>query len=664
MLKKKRHIINILLVVLAVIMTVSLIDIVPAKADQNSYKVVYTVKQLKKAMKAKAPDTIVFRTEIYGDITIPYVKNAKNKDIILFAEHADVKNKAKFSSVSIRKVNHYTEAVSGNNIYWDLNYYTDLTVAKGKTVNSLTYMNWNGFMPDYTLRKGAKIKNLIFKCFDEESTYDPENRTVSMSAYNLYADYAYPNKAVYTLDKSGRIIKNEYSLSNDGANCIETLKYDKNGNLIEAAGMEEGIETYTSIYEFDKNNNKIKAFSANPGSEGLLYEYTYNKNGKLDSYYQVNSDGTITNKLVFTYDKKGRCLTSEYIKIGAKEKITYDSAGRLIERRNSYKDIITTTKFEYDKNGLLIKEIEEDNEGVYIKEYSVDHLGNRIFKVSKYISAVSDDDKISGTVTFLNECLNEYRVYEDGFFSPVKANENDRDTAENLGLIIVSNEKELIEAIAPGASIMIEPGYYNLSSYVEKQDIDDFNNSHKYVQLKKTFDGYEIVIKDADYLWINGSNTFDGLETELVIDPRDSAVFRFEDCYNLKLNNFTCGHTEAGECEGNVIDLYNCQNVGLYDMELYGCGVYGIGAYDMSGDIRVYNTYIHNCSLGAFDLSGIADKVTFNNCIFDWSYSGGSLWTRIEDAKVMFKKCYFGENETKSLYGDLVMNFEDCIWYK
>jgi hypothetical protein len=260
--------------------------------------------------------------------------------------------------------------------------------------------------------------------------------------------------------------------------------------------------------------------------------------------------------------------------------------------------------------------------------------------------------------------LNDYRVYEDGFFSPVKVNGFDRDAAENLGLIVVSNEKDLIEAIAPGASIMIEPGYYNLSSYVEKQDIDDFNNSHKYVQLKKTFDGYEIVIKDADYLWINGSNTFDGSETELVIDPRDSAVFRFEDCYNLKLNNFTCGHTEAGECEGNVIDLYNCQNVGLYDMELYGCGVYGIGAYDMSGDIRVYNTYIRNCSLGAFDLSGIADKVTFNNCILDWSYRGGSLWTRIEDAKVTFKKCYFGENETKSLYGDLVMNFEDCIWYK
>ena len=159
MLQKKRHIINILLVVLAVIMTVSLIDIVPAKADQSGIKAVYTVKQLKKAMKAKAPATIVFRTEIYGDITIPSVKNAKNKDIILFAEHADVKNKAKFSSVSIRKVNHYTEAVSGNNIYWDLNYYTDLTVAKGKTVKSLTYMNWNGFMPDYTLRKGAKIKN-------------------------------------------------------------------------------------------------------------------------------------------------------------------------------------------------------------------------------------------------------------------------------------------------------------------------------------------------------------------------------------------------------------------------------------------------------------------------------------------------------------------------
>ena len=448
MLQKKKHIINILLVVLAVIMTVSLVDIVPTKADQSNYKVVYTVKQLKKAMKAKAPGTIVFRTEIYGDITISSVKNAKNKDLILFAENANVKNKAKFSSISIRKISHYTEAVSGNNIYWEHNYYTNLTVAKGKTVNSLTYLNWDGFMPDYTLRKGAKIKSLIFKCFDKESTYDPENRTVSMSAYNLYADYVYPNKAVYTLDKSGRILKNEFSLSNDGANYIQTFKYDKNGNLVEVTGMEEGIETFTSVYEFDKNNNMIKSFSANTGGEGLSYVYNYDKNGNLVSYYKINSDGTKGNEVLYSYDKKGRCILYNYENIGSKTEYTYDTAGRLIEQKDTYEGITTVIKYEYDKNGLLIKETEEDDEGVYIKEYSVDHLGNRIFDVSKYIHAGSDDDKISESITFLNECLNDYRVYEDGFFSPVKANENDRDAAENLGLIIVSSEKELIEAIS------------------------------------------------------------------------------------------------------------------------------------------------------------------------------------------------------------------------
>lgn len=84
------------ILVLSLVLTfvVSLADIAPVKtkAADNTIKAVYTVKQLKKAMKAKSAATIILRTETYDSITIPSVKNAKNKELVIYAQNASIKN--------------------------------------------------------------------------------------------------------------------------------------------------------------------------------------------------------------------------------------------------------------------------------------------------------------------------------------------------------------------------------------------------------------------------------------------------------------------------------------------------------------------------------------------------------------------------------------------
>ena len=108
------------MLVLSLVFTfvISLTTFAPVRvnAANSSIKAVYSLSQLKKAMKAKSAATIIFRTEVFDSITIPSVKNAKNKDGIIIAQNAAVKNKSEFKSIKVVQVNGYTEAVSGNNI--------------------------------------------------------------------------------------------------------------------------------------------------------------------------------------------------------------------------------------------------------------------------------------------------------------------------------------------------------------------------------------------------------------------------------------------------------------------------------------------------------------------------------------------------------------------
>ena len=85
--------------------------------------------------------------------------------------------------------------------------------------------------------------------------------------------------------------------------------------------------------------------------------------------------------------------------------------------------------------------------------------------------------------------------------------------------ITVSGIAELLEAIGPDTEIIIAPGYYNMTEYLDyvwAKEGESWNERHPYVQLRKCYDGVEVVIRRVDGLSISGDN--ESL-TELVVEP-------------------------------------------------------------------------------------------------------------------------------------------------
>ncbi len=165
--------------------------------------------------------------------------------------------------------------------------------------------------------------------------------------------------------------------------------------------------------------------------------------------------------------------------------------------------------------------------------------------------------------------------------------------------ITVSTVDELLAAIAPNTSILLQPGVYDLAA------ASDYGRSYNYgyYSWNDAYDGYELVVRGADNLTISGA----GGETVLNAEPRYAEVLRFEDCRNLTLSALTLGHTqEPGFCAGGVVEFDACAEVSVQDCRLYGCGVLGVTAQNCDG-VRVESSAIYECSNGAVWVSGSRD---------------------------------------------------------
>ena len=228
--------------------------------------------------------------------------------------------------------------------------------------------------------------------------------------------------------------------------------------------------------------------------------------------------------------------------------------------------------------------------------------------------------------------------------------------------ISVNTAEALIEAIQPGAKIVIEPGYYNLSDYMNEvwaQEGEDWNARHEYVEILECFEGVELSIKKVNHLEIRGRSAED--ITELVIEPRHGTVMNFGTCSDVKLSNLTMGHTETGYCSGNVVNLYACENIELRDMDLYGCGEVGIECGDGTGDVFVYSSIIHDCSTGPFYIYSGVGKFEFYDCILENS-DGGGYYDGAGRSSLSFYRCSFGEQESNVWAFQDNIYAEDCVW--
>lgn len=168
--------------------------------------------------------------------------------------------------------------------------------------------------------------------------------------------------------------------------------------------------------------------------------------------------------------------------------------------------------------------------------------------------------------------------------------------------VTVNSARELTDAIAAGATITLGEGVLKL----EPDDNLSTGNSNCWWEAVE--DGYQLVISGVQDLTIQGAGRD---ATRVQIDPRFAAVMKFENCSNLTLRGFTAGHTEQAEgCEGNVIDLGDCQNVLLEDLGIFGCGNIGVNANQCQG-LNIRTCDIYTCSNSGLNLNEVKDcKVT------------------------------------------------------
>ena len=169
----------------------------------------------------------------------------------------------------------------------------------------------------------------------------------------------------------------------------------------------------------------------------------------------------------------------------------------------------------------------------------------------------------------------------------------------------VSTVDQLLAAIGPNTTILLDAGVYDLTSAV-----DYGGAGSRWYTWESSFDGYSLQIRGVQGLQIRGAGKG---ETVLVTVPRYAAVFGFSDCEQLCLSGFTAGHTPApGYCTGDVLDFQNCSEVTVEDCGLYGCGVEGIWAMDCSA-FTVRGSEIYECSYGAASFNFCRD-VRFEGC--------------------------------------------------
>ena len=246
---------------------------------------------------------------------------------------------------------------------------------------------------------------------------------------------------------------------------------------------------------------------------------------------------------------------------------------------------------------------------------------------------------------------------------PAEAAETAVQQAED-GAFHVQSVEELLEAIRPQASIVMEPGRYNLTeflaNYPNPRDFDLWNEAHEYVQINDAFDGLELVVKGVNDLSITGGSD-DPAATEIVIEPRHATVLGFTDCTGIELACLTMGHTDGAECSGDVLDFYHCRNIRLRTMDLYGCGAYGITAMDGCGDMLVSNSTIRDCSYGPFAIYTGEGEFRFTACTLSGSEGGGDYGPE-SGSSLVFDGCAFGLQESNRWYFDNDVTCENCQW--
>lgn len=144
------------------------------------------------------------------------------------------------------------------------------------------------------------------------------------------------------------------------------LTYDAFWNLTSNVTYMNGTETNALYYEYNDDATVVKVTQHINGTEsGGEYQRTYDKKGNLLKELAVEN-GTVISSNEYTYDDNGNVLV-HILTPNAPTVITntytYDKSGNRIsyENKTAYPEqdmeFVILTEYEYDDNGILLREI-------------------------------------------------------------------------------------------------------------------------------------------------------------------------------------------------------------------------------------------------------------------------------------------------------------------
>lgn len=190
-------------------------------------------------------------------------------------------------------------------------------------------------------------------------------------------------------------------------------------------------------------------------------------------------------------------------------------------------------------------------------------------------------------------------------WTPAPVMKTEAPAVSSDGKIHVTNVDEFLASIGSDTTIYLEPGVYDLS---KASNYGSLGGQNYY--WRNEYDGPGLVISAVDNLTIEGAGVD---QVSIVAVPRFANVLSFETTSNLKLLNFTAGHSEEpGACSGGVLQFNYCTNTDIQGCSLFGCGILGVWANNCT-NLNVVNTEIYECSNGAVAFYSCTD-VAMTGC--------------------------------------------------
>ncbi len=378
---------------------------------------------------------------------------------------------------------------------------------------------------------GRPVKVRDYRGITTVYEYDGLGRATNITERSSYGD---GRSTFYQYD---------YANNNSGGMVFNTVTSWKSGMPFGSAqGADIPDREWTKeVRDFRGNTTEIwKKF--NGGSPVKSTERAYNKSGKIIDDRRWN--GTFScSETTYSYNSSG-LLNSKTDPAGLKTEYSYDSAGRVVEKREEGR----TDTYDYHRNGTLKRSLEGNSSRIESYEYDFrgnvrkkrdelsktenrtfyDIYGNKISESVSYGGKTTGRkwkyDNMGRTVSSLNEEGGETRYQYDPFGQKVGETRQSATTPSNSPFVKGESSTSLIVTYSYDSSgnmveksqngQIMEEGQWIEKQYIYQYQYDGWGNNSAVtypdgINSQTLYDPWGIKISERDRLGYNTAYSYD-----------------------------------------------------------------------------------------------------------------------------------------------------------